>query len=192
MPTPLKTSPNMAYYHPDAVSRINFIRKIQSRHRLPLAAIKGLLKEMDKGRDITPLLELQSQVFGSDSDKMDAHTFCREAGIDAKQLDCYCELGLIVPLESGCFDTQDVEMGRCLGRMEERGMDIKEFDFYPRLAGQIVENEIQMREKYTQDLSFEENAGLTLEMTLMARGFRAYIIDRILQKRLMEFKGLNQ
>ncbi len=56
LPLPVKTSPNMAYYDPLCVDRIAFIKKVQSTHRLPLAAIKGLLKEMDKGRDVTPLL----------------------------------------------------------------------------------------------------------------------------------------
>ena len=76
--------------------------------------------------------------------------------------------------------------------MEARGMDIEDLCFYPRLAEKIVEHEIKMREKYTRDLAFDEDAALTSEMTLMARGFRAYIIDRILQRRLMAFKGLHQ
>ncbi|WP_269749047.1 hypothetical protein [Desulfocicer vacuolatum] len=34
-------------------------------HRISLASIKGLIREMDKGRDVTTLLELQSILFGS-------------------------------------------------------------------------------------------------------------------------------
>ena len=54
----------MAHYDPVCIERIAFIKKIQASHRLPLAAIKGLIREMDKGQDIAPQLELQSMLFG--------------------------------------------------------------------------------------------------------------------------------
>ncbi len=190
LPPPLKTSPNMAYYHPACVERIGFIKEIQARHRLPLAAIKGLLKEMDKGEDIAPLLELQSHLFGGDSEKMDRNAFCKATGLTFSLLDTLCEMGLILPLESHVFDRRDVEMGRLLARMADQGMDMEELAFYPRLAKEIVDHELRLRETHTRGLDFSENAGRTLEMTRMARGLRAYVIDRVLQKRLIHYKGL--
>ncbi|MCG8685476.1 MAG: MerR family transcriptional regulator [Desulfobacterales bacterium] len=190
LPQPVKTSPNMAYYDPSCVDRISFIKKIQASHRLPLAAIKGLLKEMDKGRDITPLLELQSTVFGGSADKMDAQAFAEEAGLTSKQLDILCSLKLIIPLEDGLFDDQDLDLARQFKTCLDRGMDLSDFGFYPEFAKKIVKAEIELRETYTKDLDFRENASLTLEMTRMARGLRAYVIDRTLQKELIGFKGL--
>ena len=65
LPKPFKTSPNMAWYDPASVERIAFIKQVQSSHRLPLAAIKGLIKEMEKGRNVDLMLELQTKVFDS-------------------------------------------------------------------------------------------------------------------------------
>jgi DNA-binding transcriptional MerR regulator len=58
LPEPVRTQPNMAYYHPVCVERIGFIKQVQKRHRLPLKAIKGLIREMDRGRDVTALVAL--------------------------------------------------------------------------------------------------------------------------------------
>lgn len=192
LPKPVKTSPNMAYYDPACIDRIAFIKKIQSSRRLPLAAIKGLLKEMDRGRDIAPLLELQSMLFGSAEEKMDAAVFCTESGLTPGQLSLLCEKNLIVPLEKDMFDEGDLALARQLKGCLDLGIGVEDLGFYPKFARQIVAEEISLREKYTKDLGFKENAGLTLELTLLARGMRAYIIDRTLQKELIRFKGLNQ
>ncbi len=192
LPLPVKTSPNMAYYDPLCVDRIAFIKKVQSTHRLPLAAIKGLLREMDKGRDVTPLLELQSMVFGSSVEKMNAHAFADAAGLTKPQLQNLCELGLIMPVENDLFDDQDLDLACQLKSCIDRGVIAEDLAFYPEFAKKIVEAEIGLRETYTQGLGFRENATLTLEMTQMARGLRAYVIDRTLQKELIGFKGLKK
>jgi len=192
LPQPVKTSPNMAYYDPACIERIAFIKKIQTTHRLPLAAIKGLLKEMDRGRDVAPLLELQSTVFGSSADKMTAAQFCRASGLSRKELNRLTRLEVIMPVEPDLFDEQDLSLAKQLKIMMDRGMDAADLKFYPELAREIVAAEINLRETYTRDLGFRENAALTLELTRMARGLRAYVIDRTLQKELIGFKGLNK
>jgi len=192
LPQPVKTSPNMAYYDPACVQRIAFIKQVQSARRLPLAAIKGLLKEMDRGRDITPLLELQSTVFGASSEKMDARAFARAAGLTGALLQTLVAMALIIPLEPGLFDGQDLDLARQLKACMDRGLDPRDLDFYPRFAARIVDEEIRLREKWTQGLDFSEDASLTLELTQMARGLRAYVIDRTLQKELIRFKGLKK
>ncbi len=192
LPAPVKTSPNMAYYDPGCVDRIAFIRRVQASHRLPLAAIKGLLKEMDKGHDITPLLELQSMLFGASTEKMDTQAFSRASGLTPKQLTALRVQGLIMPIEENLFDEHDLELARQLKVCLDRGMAMEDLAFYPAFAKKIVEAEIRLRETYTQDLAFRENAALTLELTQMARGLRAYVIDRTLQKELIGFKGLKK
>jgi len=192
LPQPVKTSPNMAYYDPACVERIGFIKQVQASHRLPLAAIKGLLREMDQGRDVAPLLELQSTVFGSTTEKMDTSAFIRESGLTSVQLKHLGDLDLIIPLEKDLFDGQDLDLARQFKGCIDRGMDVKDFSFYPEFAKKIVAAEIRLRENYTRNLGFKENAALTLEMTRMARGLRAYVIDRILQQELIGFKGLRK
>ena len=192
LPPPVKTSPNMAYYDPVCVDRIAFIKKIQASHRLPLAAIKGLLHQIDKGHDVSPLLELQSTLFGGTGEKMDTISFAREAGITLDELKKMCALELVIPLENESFDDQDLGLARQLKNCMNEGIAIEELGFYPEFAKKIVAAEIHLREKYTQGLEFRKNARLTLEMTQMARSLRAYVIDRTLQKELIAFKGLKK
>ncbi len=190
LPQPVKTSPNMAYYDPVCGERIAFIKKVQATHRLPLAAIKGLLKEMEKGNDAAPLLELQSTIFGNAGKNISKNTFCKTTGLTLAQVDDFCRLKILIPMEDGHFDARDQAIGALLKVGIDMGMQADELKFYPDLADQIVSNEIALRKQYTKSLSFEKDAALTLEMTQMARGLRAYIIDRTMQKRLIEFKGL--
>ena len=190
LPAPVKTSPNMAYYHPLCIHRIAFIKQIQSTHRLPLAAIKGLIREMDRERDISPLLELQSVLFGAAGEKMTLTDFATAAGLTVEQVRSLCAMELIIPVEKELFDGQDLELARQLKSCMERGMDLESLGFYPEFAKKIVAAEIHLRETCTRNLGFAENAALTLELTRMARGLRAYVIDRTLQRELMGFKGL--
>lgn len=192
LPAPLKTSPNMAYYDPACVERVKFIKQIQASRRLPLDAIKGLLKEMDNGRDVSPLLELQTTLFGGTGRKMDTAAFCKKAGLAPEELDRLCDLELIIPLEDRSFDSHDLDLACQIKKCMDAGIDPSDLTFYPEFAKKIVRAEIQMREKYTKDMEFREDAVLTLEMTQMARGLRAYVIDRKLQKELIKFKGLKK
>lgn len=191
LPQPVRPVSNVAYYHPDCVQRIAFIRRIQSSHRLPLAAIKGLLKEMDSGKDINTLLDLQTLLFAREGEKhLDAEGLAEATGLSTEQVEALVTVRLLVPLENGRFDREDVAVGKLLKIGLQLGFKIEELTFYPQLADQIVQHEIDLRRRHTQDLTFDEDAALTLEMTRVARGLRTYIIDRVMQRRLIAFKGL--
>jgi DNA-binding transcriptional MerR regulator len=190
LPEPVRTQRNMAYYHPSCIERVGFIKQAQARHRLPLAAIKGLLKEMDNGRDVGPLVELQATLFGSRGRRIGRQAFCSATGLSGEQVTALCKARILVPLADGQFDREDQAMGRLLKKGLDMGMTIPDLSFYPKLAETMVEEEITLRQKITGPLSFEKDAALTLEPTRMARGLRTYVIDRIMQKRLIDFKGL--
>lgn len=187
LPQPVRPVSNVAYYHPDCVERIAFIRRIQSSHRLPLAAIKGLLKEMDRGKHINTLLDLQTLLFaGEGEQRLDAEGLAEATGLSTDQIEALVAVRLLVPLEKGQFDREDVAVGKLLKSGMQLGFKTEELTFYPQLADQIVQNEIDLRRRHTQDLTFDEDAALTLEMTHVARGLRAYIIDRVMQRRLIK------
>ncbi len=192
LPKPVKTSPNMAYYDPECINKIAFIKQIQSTHRLPLAAIKGLIREMEKGQNVDLMLELQTQVFGSGEKRLEKNAFCRATKLSEEELDLLCGLKIIIPLEDDQFNEQDRTIGILLKQSLELGMDPEELEFYPKIATQLVDRELKLRERHTRDLRFEENASFTLELTRMARSIRSYVIDRTMQKKLMEYKGLKQ
>lgn len=190
LPQPVRTQRNMAYYHPLCVERVAFIKQAQTRHRLPLDAIKGLLKEMDSGRDVGPLVELQTTLFGSRGRRAGKASFCTTTGLRVDQVDALCEARILVTLSDGKFDAEDQAMGRLLKKGFDLGMTVADLNFYPDLADRMVKKEITLRQKFTEPLSFEKDAAVTLELTRMARSLRAYVIDRIMQKRLITFKGL--
>ncbi|WP_319406916.1 MerR family transcriptional regulator [uncultured Desulfosarcina sp.] len=190
LPQPVRTQRNMAYYHPSCVERVAFIKQTQSRYRLPLAAIKGLLKEMDKGHDVDPLVELQIDLFGSRGRRIGKTAFFKTTGLTADQVNRLCEARILVPMADDRFDAEDQAMGRMLKMGFDLGMTIPDIAFYPDLADIVVKKEIALRQKYTDSLSFEKDAAMTLKLTRMARALRAYVIDRIMQKRLSHFKGL--
>jgi DNA-binding transcriptional MerR regulator len=190
LPQPMRTQRNMAYYHPSCVERVAFIKQAQTRHRLPLAAIKGLLKEMDSGHDVGPLVELQTTLFGSRGKRIGKRAFCTATGLHADQVDALCEARVLVTLADGRFDAEDQAMGRLLKKGLDLGMTVTDLSFYPDLADCMVEKEIGLRQKFTEPLTFEKDAAVTLELTRMARSLRTYVIDRIMQKRLIAFKGL--
>ena len=190
LPQPIRTHPNMAYYHPDCVPRVGFIKQAQNRHRLPLAAIKGLLKAMDKGRDVAPLVELQTTLFSARGRLIGESAFKRATGLTGDQVARLKIDRILFTLNDDRYDAEDVAVGRLLKRAFDQGVTIEDLAFYPAMAEAMVAREIALREKYTRDLTFERDAVVTLELTHIVRGLRAYVIDRSMQKRLIAFKGL--
>ena len=187
LPAPVKTSRNMAYYSQACVERITFIKVMQSKYRLSLALIKKFLQEGKAGPEIEPLLELRSFIFGRQDDRelLDLEAFCRATGLTAPEVEELQQAGLLLPLEPERFDAEDLAIGRVLKRSREMGISLEEASFYARLAREIVDREMAVRDRLIKGLSLEDNATLTLELTRGARALRPYIIDRVFQHRVM-------
>jgi DNA-binding transcriptional MerR regulator len=191
LPAPVRTSPNMAYYPPHTVDRARFIKQIQQQHRLPLAAIRGLVRALDQGRDVAPLVELQAAIFGGQTTgRLSRASFSRKTGLSEAQIDSLCQKQLLIPLEKDHFDNQDTALGELLAKSLALGIDTDSLAFYPRLAAEIVDHEMALRNRHTSEMAFEQDAGVTLELTRMARSLRAYVIDRIMQRELIRYQGL--
>jgi DNA-binding transcriptional MerR regulator len=191
LPAPLRTSPNMAWYPPHTVARAQFVKQVQQRHRLPLAAIRGLVRAMEQGRDVAPLVELQAAIFGRQPARtLSPRGFRLRTGLTPTQVNDLCRRRLIIPLEQDRFDEQDVALGRLLARGLTLGIDPADLAFYPRLAAEIVAHEMDLRNRHTSEMGFEQDAGVTLELTGIARSLRAYVIDRTMQRELIRYQGL--
>lgn len=192
LPAPVRTSRNMAYYDPGCVERLTFIKLMQSKHHLPLAAIKQVLRDVEQGRDLAPLLELNAAIFGRRDDRelLDKQSFSRTTGLGSREIDQLLAAGLLQPLIIDRFDQEDVALGRILRRSLDLGLTPADCAYYPRLAAQIVDQEMALRRRLTADLSLEQDAALTLELTRAARALRAYVIDRVFQHRVMALKNL--
>ena len=186
LPKPVKTSPNMAYYHSSCVERIMFIKQMQSNHRLPLTQIKVILEERDKGREVTPLIEMQEVVFGqNDSEDLDNVAFCQATGLSPEEMEESLAEGLLIPKKEGSFDSEDVAIGRILRLAGDLGIKPEEAEYYPRLAEEIVAKEMAIHTRLVKDRPYDEAINVTMDLTRVARSLRAYIIDRVFQKRAL-------
>jgi DNA-binding transcriptional MerR regulator len=187
LPEPVKTSRNMAYYSPACVERITFIKVMQGKYRLSLAIVKQLLQDGKVGPELEPLLELRSVIFGRPEDQglLDLEAFCQVTGLLAPEVEALQGAGLLLSLQPDRFDAEDLVIGRLLKRLRELGLTPAEASFYPRLAQEIVDCEMAIRDRLVKGLSLEDNATLTLELTQGARALRPYIIDRMFQRRVM-------
>ncbi len=194
LPAPVKTSRNMAYYDPACVERLTFIKMMQSKYHLPLKVIEKMLKEPQELRELEPLIKLRAAIFGRpDSDELlDLTEFCRATGLAPEEVASWQAAGLIQPLEEGRFDQEDVTAGRVLKKALDLGVSPEECTFYPRLAEQIVDEEMALRQRLTEALPLTENAARTLELTRGARVLRNYIIDRVFQWRIISMSGLKK
>ncbi|MFZ0053133.1 MAG: MerR family transcriptional regulator [Desulfobaccales bacterium] len=192
LPAPLKTSRNMAYYSPDCVERLTFIKVMQSKYRLSLGMIKQFLQEGKVGPELEPFLELRSVILGRQDEQelLDLEAFCRATGLTAPEVEELQGAGLLLPLEPERFDAEDLAIGRVHKRCRELGITLEEASFYPRLAREIVDHEMAFRDRLIKGLSLEANATLTLELTRGARALRPYVIDRMFQHRVMSRQSI--
>jgi DNA-binding transcriptional MerR regulator len=194
LPAPVKTSRNMAYYDPACVERLTFIKMMQSKYRLPLKVIEKMLTEPQELRELEPLIKLRAAIFGrlASDELLELKDFCRATGLAPEEVAAWQVAGLIQPLEVDRFDQEDVTAGRVLKKALDLGVSPEECTFYPRLAEQIVDEEMALRQRFTEALPLTENAAVTLELTRGARVLRNYIIDRVFQWRIISMSGLKK
>jgi DNA-binding transcriptional MerR regulator len=191
LPQPRKTSLNMAYYDPSSVERIRLIQQMQERHRLSLSEIKQCLDDEDRGSELGVYLELNEEVFGPGGPRrlLDAEAFCRETGLSASQLEELHQARLLLPLEEGRFDAQDVSMGRMYLGAFNFGIRAKDLSYYADVGEKIVDQEMALRNQMTGRLPYQQDAATTKNMVKNARMYRAYVIDRLFQHRVAAMKN---
>ena len=191
---PRKTSPNMAYYDPACVERIKLIQQMQDRHRLSLSEIKRCLDDADRGAELGVYLELNEEVFGPGGSRrlLDADAFCRETGLNASQLEELQRTRLLLPLEEGRFDAEDVRMGRMYLGALNFGIRARDLSYYADLGEKIVDQEMALRKRMTGRLPYQQDAAATTQMVKNARMCRAYVIDRLFQQRVAAMKDLKE
>jgi DNA-binding transcriptional MerR regulator len=185
LPEPLRTGPNMAYYDPACIERVEFIRAMQGKYAFPLGKIKMLLSHREQGMDVTPLIELSATIFGdADALTLNEVEFCKATGLNPSEVRKLIRIGLLLPLEKGKFNRQDVAVCRVYARCLALGAVTTDLAFYTEAAKMIVDMEMRLRRKMTAHLPEVEDAELTRRMVLGARVVRNYVIDRTFQKRV--------
>jgi DNA-binding transcriptional MerR regulator len=192
LPEPRRTGRNVAYYDPACVERIKLIQQMQERHRLTLSEIRRCLNDGDRGDELGVYLELNEEVFGplGSRQMLDANTFCRETGLNAGQLEDLMQARMLLPLEEGRFDAEDVSMGRMYLSALSFGIQAKDMSYYAELGEKIVDQEMDLRNRMTGHLLYQQDAAATTQMVKNARMCRAYVIDRLFQHRVAAMKDL--
>lgn len=183
LPAPVKTSPNMAYYHPSCVERAPFIKDLQVNHRLPLDKIKKLLDLRDQGQEVAPLVEMLHLIFGPTPERLlSLKELCRRSGLSREEVEAWRTAGLLRPRQEHGFDQQDLAMAVSLAGAGRRGITPRDLAFYPRLGREIVAREMKLRGRLIRRLELPDNIQVTMQMVRAARATRAYVIDRIFQE----------
>lgn len=185
LPEPVRTGTNMAYYDPGCIERVRFIKDMQSRYAFPLHKIKTLLAKKDAGIDLAPLIELNETVFvREEAPPLGREAFCAATGLTQAQVRALTVCGLLLPLERGHFDGQDVAIGKIFAQGLALGIKPSDLAFYSETARQIVDGEMLLRRRLTDHLPEDQDAGLTQQMVRAARATRSYVIDRTFQQRI--------
>ena len=192
LPEPQKTSPNMAYYDPACIDRIQYIQHLQRRHRLSLSEIKQMLAQKGQNLDFSIFNELDTIIFGRIQDRrlLNASDFCAITGLSQKQLKDLLEAKLLLPLQEDRFDPQDIGMGKMYAALSAFGLGGEDMTEYVALCEKIVDHEMAVRKRLTHHLPYDEDAALTIELVKSARMMRAYIIDRLFQSRVAAMNDL--
>jgi DNA-binding transcriptional MerR regulator len=191
LPEPVRTSRNMAYYDPGCAERARDIKAIQTTYAFPLAKIKKLLSLRDQGRDIAPFVELNEAVFGkAGGPALDEAAFRQATGLTQPQVSALLSARLLMPLEEGSFNREDVAAGRAYAGAFAFGLGASDLAFYVAAAKNLVDHEMELRQRLTRHLPDEQDAVVTRQLTEGARALRDYVFDRVFQHRIMAASGL--
>jgi DNA-binding transcriptional MerR regulator len=186
LPKPVKTSRNMAYYPPECIERLQFIKTVQNSHRLPLEKIKTLINLRDRGQDPEPMANMLALVFGEqDDNQMDREEFLKAAGLNEKVVQEMLDTGLLLPLQENRFDQQDLIMGIMMAEALKHGIQPQDMAPFPKLAMQVVAHEMALHDRVVKNLPLDQKIARSIEMLHMARTGRNYVIERTFQKRVI-------
>jgi len=192
LPEPVKTSTNMAYYDQLSVARIRLIRQLQRHHRLKLSEIRRVLAESIDEEELSMRASLNELIFGplQTEGDLDLPAFCEATGLSREQVQQFLRAKLLLPAQEGRFDRGDVVMGRMYVSGMAAGMQLEDMAYYVELGEKIVDSEMALRGRLTRHLPSLQNASLTMQLVQAARMTRAYIIDRLFQRRISAMRDL--
>ena len=123
LPEPVRTSRNMAWYEARWVPRIRAIKELQRTRFLPLALIKDVLVQLDRGRTMADAVEMVLRAQAADERRSRAELI--EAGGPAEQLAFFENVGLVHPDEldgEPGYSGDDLTLLRVLGAARRAGI----------------------------------------------------------------------
>lgn len=119
---------------------------------------------------------------------MSREEFCEQSGLTDSILKKCIEVEILLPKEDGQFDAKDLAIAQILRAGFDAGMSLEEFQYYPRLAKEMVEAEMAIQARLVKGQTFNEAVLITMDLVSNARAIRSYVIERIFQKRAVQQK----
>jgi hypothetical protein len=161
---------------------------------LSLKEIKEVIDKVGQNTDLKTRLELTQYVIGKStgSRRFSQADFSRRSGLSKEQINKLCKLKLLLPLEGRQFDEEDILMGKAYAQAISWGIEISDLSFYAKLGEQIIDNEISLRHRITNNMSYEKDAEITLKMIKNAQLFRSYTINRLFLTRVKQMRDIKE
>jgi DNA-binding transcriptional MerR regulator len=175
-----KTGRNMAYYGPEHVERILWIRRLQHERFLPLRAIRALLEQQDDAfspaqrRQLSEVRERMRAALGltTSAKAVDAAEIMARAGVDRADLDDLALVGLLHVREDSPgepliadSDAWVIELWgelRRAGLTRELGYSPRDFQVMLQAMSTMFEHETKLLAERTGHLPPEKLASLVV------------------------------
>ncbi len=146
LPPPHKTSRNMAWYDFRYPRLIDAIRTCQRDHNSSIADIRSFV--VQRG-DPFVLLEIQENfrnfLMGFPGRRrFDRADFLRMTGLAEEALEEMLRWNLLLPVEEGFFDENDVHAAFKIEELRREGWSMEDLTFYPREACRFAELEVEL------------------------------------------------
>lgn len=195
LPPPEKVNKKMAYYDEGCIDRLKVIQHLQEKRFFPLVLIKNILRRMDEGFSLQEAERLEDEVFRSQNGVakgfIDREMLLAQTGLTNKQLKEAESLGILIPCvnEDGktLYDNDDVRIGRDnLRQLIDLGFELQEMEFFVKLGEEIIEKEMELRNKIVSNKTVQENIAITTKLFEPANFYRDYILRRLLQQLVMK------
>lgn len=132
---PAKTSRNMAYYDPQCVDEIRFIKELQSKKFLPLSVIKTMMhteRRQEEPQHIAEMGVMFDFLFHpigleAESQKLSFIKLAAVSGVGEPDLKKIEEMGLIIPHKSGSdqyYDDIDLNIVKIIQTLLDCGLTL--------------------------------------------------------------------
>lgn len=148
---PVKTAPNMAYYHPVIIDEIKLIKELQTKRYLPISVIKIILEARRDGQEADHIEEMQSmlgQLFNNPDtetpgDLASTKDFILSTGLPETTIGQLEEMGLLTPTcasDGKYYGKADERIGRMFKKLLDLGLTLEELRMYSQYT-EMLRNE---------------------------------------------------
>ena len=195
LPSPLKTSLNMAYYDEKCIEQVNLIKELQNRKFIPLEHIKHLLWHvMYENVPASLLINTHNLIFDFKKPGEKFYTleqFLKKTGLAEEEVLKAVSLKLLLPAgeKKAPYDAEDIRAGQTLKKLTEIGVSLEELSYYPRMINEIVLMDLKLHDRVTGQLAQQDPAGffkVTEEMLESAALAREYFFKRLFQLTMLD------